>query len=258
MQLTQDAEPLAYDIAFALVDERPGLRDLESRASVVCRKLRALAVVVLLTRADVARFHANLLAAAEMRRDYLAAAARAPSLAEAGREFAAGRSAGLFDALAAGALVLGREIVSLSPAQWRQDCEYEDDFCWARLVGIVVQDAASTSDEAARLLARFEASLQGQGSARLAVARALLQRDATAFGPAFEALLAEHAQEIDDRVEAGEMDDPVVLAERRVFVEGLAVLALAGACSLPTDHEYLYCPSMGRVSLGRLQSHAAS
>ena len=33
-------------------------------------------------------------------------------LAEAGREFAAGRSAGLFDALAAGALVLGREIVS--------------------------------------------------------------------------------------------------------------------------------------------------
>lgn len=245
--LVDEGEPLAYDIAFSLANDGPDLRELESRARHVAPKLRALAVIVLVTRGDRTRFRGNLLAAAELRRDYLRAARGAGSAAGAGREFAAGRSGGLFDALAAGSLSLAREIAELAPADWRADCEYEDDFCWARLVGLQLPGVQIDAGEPAALLTRFEASLQGQGSVRLELARALCARDVAAFGPAFEALLAEHARRIEERIEAGEMDDPIVLADRRVFVEGLGLLALADALGLPTDHEYLYCPSIARV-----------
>lgn len=245
--LADEGEPLAYDIAFSLAGDEPDLRELESRARHVAPKLRALAVIVLVTRGDRVRFRGNLLAAAELRRDYLHAARRAGSATEAGREFAAGRSGALFDALAAGSMPLALEIAELAPAEWRADCEYEDDFCWARLVGLQLPGARVDATEPAALLARFEASLQGQGSARLELAQALVARDAAAFGPAFEALLAEHARHIDERIEAGEMDDPIVLADRRVLVEGLGLLALADALGLPTEREYLYCPSIARV-----------
>jgi hypothetical protein len=246
MTLTEEGEPLAYDIAYALLDPAPPLVELEGRARDVAPKLRALGSIVLLTRGDVSRFRVNLAAAAELRRDYLRAAARVP-LNEAGREFAAGRSAGLFDALAAGNAGSAREIAALAPASWRADCEYEDDHCWARLVGLAVAGGEAVA-QAAPLLERFEAALRGADSARLAVARAFVHDDAAAFATAFEALLDERGREIDDAIEAGEMDDPVVLAGRRVFVEGLALLALAQARGWPTEREYLYCPSIARVA----------
>lgn len=250
MTLAEEGEPLAYDIAFSLAGEDPDLGELEARSREVAPKLRALALIVLLTRADVARFRGNLRAAAELRRDYLLGARQAASPQEAGREFAAGRAGGLFDALAAGAPELAREIAALAPSQWRPDCEYEDDFCWARLVALALDRDHPTSAEAAMLLERFEASLQGETSARLDLARALVRGDAAAFGQAFEALLEEHTREIDERTEAGEMDDPLVLAARRVHVEGLALLALADARGWPTEREYLYCPSMARNGPG--------
>ncbi|MDE2614028.1 MAG: immunity 49 family protein [Burkholderiales bacterium] len=250
MTLAEEGEPLAYDIAFSFAEEEPDLRALEARSREVAPKLRALALIVLLTRADVARFRGNLRAAAELRRDYLRAARQAASLQEAGREFAAGRAAGLFDALAAGAFELAREIVVLEPAEWRPDCEYEDDFCWARLVALALDADRPAGTQAPRLLERFESSLQGEASARLDLARALAQGDAAAFGQAFEALLEERGREIEERIEAGEMDDPLVLAARRVHVEGLALLALADARGWPTEREYLYCPSMARNGPG--------
>lgn len=249
MQLAEFGEPIAYEIAYDLIDESPSLHELQHRSVVVARKLRALGIIVLLTRADVARFRGNLAAAAEIRRDYLLAARRATSAAERGRDFAAGRVTGLCDALAAGQLDLAREIARLSPTQWRPDCEYEDDHCWGRVLQGLADGPAAPFSQAPALLARLESSLQGQTSARLASAVALVRRDPVGFAIAFEQLLQERALEIDERVEAGEMDDAVVVSERRVFIEGLALLALADWWGFPTDREYLYCPSMARALL---------
>ena len=204
-------------------------------------KLRALAVIVLLTRGDVSRFHGNLHAAAELWRDHLRGAAAAGN----------GHAQGLFDALAAGSLALAREIAALASPVWRQGFEYEDDFCWARIVGLLLQGApgnggAGADAEVDALLERFELALQGQPSARLDLARLLARRDGQAFGPAFEELLREQARDIHARVEAGEMDDAASLPARRVFVEGLALLALARLWGLPTEREYRFCPALAR------------
>lgn len=249
MSLAEEGEPLAYDIAFSLAEDRPDLRQREVRARMVANKLRALAVIVLLTRGDRPRFFGNLKAAAELRHDYLLAARSASSWDQAGREYAAGRAGGLFDSLAAGEPALALKIAALAPPRWRADCEYEDDFCWARLVGLLLPGTEPGAGEVAALLERFEASLQGQGSARLDLARALAERDAAGFGPAFEALLMEHGQQIDERIDAGEMDDAIVLADRSVFVEGLGLLALGEALGLPTEQEYLYCPGIARLAV---------
>lgn len=109
----------------------------------------------------------------------------------------------------------------------------------------------SASRESAGLLARLESSVQGRVSARLAVASAFHRREPADFAPAFEQLLQERTLEIHERVEACEMEDPVVISERRVFVEGLAILALADLWNFPTERDYLYCPSMARAPLVR-------
>ena len=39
------------------------------------------------------------------------------------------------------------------------------------------------------------------------------------------------------------------MAERQVYVEGLAMLRIADRLGLKTQGEYLYCPSLARVSM---------
>jgi Immunity protein 49 len=249
MGLKDEGEPLAYEIAFDLADELPSLGELEVRAGRTAAKLRALAVIVLLTRGDTARFHGNLRAAAEIWRDYLVAAAQAPTLVEAGRLFAAGRCEGLFDALAAGDLALAREIAAALPRDWRRHVEYEDDFCWLRSLAVILLGRPLSGNDGPALLERFESSLQGQPSSRLGIAQALMHRDGAGFGYAFLALLAEHQATLAERIEAGELEDTLALTERCLFIEGLAVLALAGACGLASEREYLCCPAIARVVL---------
>ena len=210
MPLTEELEALAYDVAFSLVDETPDLAESLAQSRDAARKLRALAVVVLLTRADVQRFQANLRHAAGLRLAYLKAAAQAGDLQAAGREYAAGRSAGLFDALAGGDIALAREIARLSPHDWRSDCEYEDDFLYAQFLHAHLLGAQWPGPTMPSILERFEHSLEGAGSARLIVCRALLAGDAAMFAGAFDELLQEQRRELASRRELGALDDPVV------------------------------------------------
>ena len=45
------------------------------------------------------------------------------------------------------------------------------------------------------------------------------------------------------------MEDPEIVAQRQVFVEGLAILRLAERRGLTTQAEYQYCPSLARVPM---------
>ncbi len=138
-------------------------------------------------------------------------------------------------------------MAELAPGGWRPDCEYEDDFCYAQFLHHLLAVEPWRGPPANAILERFEAALEGTGSARLAVCRALRDRDAAGFETAFEALLLEHVLGIEERIELGEMDDPVVVAERLVFVEGLGLLGLAEQQGLSVEQEFLYCPSIARA-----------
>ena len=66
---------------------------------------------------------------------------------------------------------------------------------------------------------------------------------------AFADLLHARDLEIEAAKEAGQLEEPHVVALRRVFVEGLAILRLAERRGLRTEREYRYCPSLARTPM---------
>jgi hypothetical protein len=249
MKLGEMGEPLAYEIALELLEPPADVEGWQAQCRDLTPKLRALATVVLLARADVERFRSNLRTSAEIRRDYLRAAGPGATARTAGREIAAGRYEPLLDALAAGALDVAREIAHLSPRRWMPDCEYEEDFWYAACLHALIEPAVATELPVAASLAQFERCLSGEESPRHAACSALQSRDAAAFTSAMEAFLAEHGRQVRERIEEGELDEVDVVTQRRLSVEGLGLLALAGQCGLPVEREYLYCPSLARSAL---------
>jgi hypothetical protein len=246
MKLSEYADPLAWDTAFWLMGFRdPGMPLEESgrRSTELCRKLRALAIIALVGAADVDAFHHNLIRSGGVRERYLTMWRRAGR--EDDHDDAASRLDGWLDALAAGDLELASRIARLSPARWHESREYEDDFELARALFSLLPDPP-TGESTPAALARLDAALEGRSDPRRDVAAALADRDQTAFDAAFEALLVDRERAITDAIARGQMDDPIVVAHRMVYVEGLAMLRLAEVAGLATQREYRLCPSLAR------------
>ena len=99
------------------------------------------------------------------------------------------------------------------------------------------------------LFDRFERVLDGQPDARLDVTRALARRDQGAFDDAFDALLAQRTREIEADKARNRIEEPTMIAERQVYVDGLALLQIATRLQFATQAEYTYCPSVARVPM---------
>src|SRR6185369_13174935 len=112
-------------------------------------------------------------------------------------------------------------------------------------LALLVEDPP-VETEARALLPRFERALDGADSARLVVCRSILDRDQLGFDESFEALLAEREAQIRDDKERGQTEEPPVIAQRRVFVEGVALLRIAERFGLTTQAEYRFCPLLAR------------
>jgi len=244
MKLSEYGESLAYDIAFWMqgLDSSPpqelGVLSLE-----LSDKLRSMAIVTLLVKADTDFFLHNLIRSARAREIYLQRVKGAGLLEDHHRVL--GRYEPLLDAIAAADWDRMARIRALSPADYRPGHEYEDDHWYAR----ILHDLASSAPDEAQLpamLEAFEKALGGLTPARLEVGRALAARDQAAFDAAIEALLDQHAAQIESDKERGKLEDPVVIAQRQVSVEALAILRLAERRGLTTQTEYRYCPSLAR------------
>lgn len=251
MALSDDAMALSHDAAFWLSGVRdPGypLKDLGNLALEVGGKLRAMAIITLLADANTNGFCHNLIRSAMARLRFLERCHQEGGTA--GRQFVAGRFVPLVDALAAGDFAVALRLDAAGPADFRDGFEYEDDFCFAKALGSL----ASGRADAARLtplIDRFEAYLEGVRSARLTLLRAFATADAAAFDEGFEERLVERELEIEVRKQEGEVEEPQVLAERRVFVEGVAFLRLATLHGLATRPDYRLCPSLARLPMTR-------
>jgi len=250
MKLAEDAEALAYDTAFWLLSfQEEGSCEVHElgRASVeLCGKLRALAIMGLLTTGDPQKFLHNLVRSGRVRETYL------HRLKQAGRtedhHLASGRVDPLLDAIASGDHELAHRIAWASPRNFEPKREYEDDFCFAQVLHRLVHGVQAASVYQP-FLERFEAALQGQDSPRLEVLRALITRDQAGFDRAFEQLVQARQDGIDADKARCQHETPQVVAERLVFIEGLALLRLAGDVGLKTQREYLFCPANARVAL---------
>ena len=96
---------------------------------------------------------------------------------------------------------------------------------------------------------RLEAALSGTDSPRCAVVQALVARNAATFETAFDALIAVRQAEIRADIARSQLETPQIVAERQVFIEGLALLRLADAAGMATRVAHLYCPSNARVTM---------
>jgi hypothetical protein len=137
--------------------------------------------------------------------------------------------------------------VTASRTSWLQGAEYEDDYCYAQLIHrLVSQENGEIVANA--LIEQFERVLDGQPSARLDVCRSMLNRDQAAFDEAFDNLIHEQEAKIAADKARFQLEEPEVMSQRLIFVEGLAVLRLATLRSLKTEPDYLFCPSIARLT----------
>ncbi|HVS75712.1 MAG TPA: Imm49 family immunity protein [Steroidobacteraceae bacterium] len=249
MKLADYLQAIAYDIAFWMTAfQNPDfpLGQLGEVCIEVTGKLRAAAIIALLTKADSDAFLHNLMRSARCRLQYLQRLSDAQRAGE--HHQASGRVDPFLDALAAQDFATARQIAALSPREWQRGHEYEDDYCYAQILhGLIAPPGSGPG--LGPFFARFESVLDGVPDARLDVTRALAARDQSAFEAAFEALIARRTAQIEADLARKRIEDPPVVAERQVYVEGIAMLRIAERLGLSTQLEYLYCPSIARVPM---------
>jgi hypothetical protein len=240
-------EEFAYETAFWMAGvyspEVPA-NQLGEMAAEVSVKLRAIAAFHLLRPGKTNSFYHNLIRSGMVRRQYLRRVLDAGLLEDHFR--GSGHYLPFCDAIVAGDFPLVENIVDLSPAEFLAGHEYEDDYCYAQVLHGL---ATGRNQRGPELLARFERYLEGETSARYSVAKALLERDQSAFDAAFPELLATREREIAADIKRGQIESAHIVAFRRLFIEGLAVLRLAERAGLTTEDEYLFCPSLARVPM---------
>jgi hypothetical protein len=206
--------------------------------------LRALAILSLLLQSDRRRFRNNLSTSGRVRQTYLRRIAEQKLTQD--HHFAAGRYNSLLDAIAAGDATLAQRIVSLSPSHFQPVKEYEDDYCFAQIIGQFIQN---TPDEKRIInnLSKFEQYADSDNDKRINLCKTLLEKKQFDFNETFSEFLSHREKQILDDKDRGQLEDICVLCQRIIYIDGLAILRIAQMRGLETEKEYLFCPSAVRV-----------
>ncbi|HEY1755872.1 MAG TPA: Imm49 family immunity protein [Bryobacteraceae bacterium] len=247
MNLESRIGPECYGTAFwmaGIYNPEFPFNQMGELASDVCRNLRTLAISILSVHGKVDGFYHNLIRSGRVRERYLTRCVGEGHLEDHHRS--SGWYSAFIDTLAAGEFDLARKIADLSPGDFRPGHEYEDDYCYVQLIhGLIGAEKRPAQD----LLGEFEAYVEDEANARLDVVRSLLEKSQANFDESFAGLLQDHQRQIDAEIEAGRFEDVHVNADRRIFIEGLAILRLAEKVGLQTQEEYLFCPSVARLPM---------
>lgn len=212
---------------------------------------QARGIYLLLLELDAPAFHKNLQRSVHARRYFLRKSREQGSTDDV--YLALSRSEALFDAIACGMWPLAVELEQLSPAQRLPEGEYEEDYCYHRLlhtyVGGVIGNNASS--EAYPWLERLEEAVDSVedyplDETRLEVCRAFLGDDEGGFWDGFASLGAELVDLADVPLEMrGLFESPWIEARRHLSVELLAWMGLARRRGFePPCREYPLCPSV--------------
>lgn len=208
---------------------------------------QGLALCHLLENADIASFRENLVRSGHARRYFLRRSRVEGN--DADRRLALSRTEAFLDAVAAADLPLAREIATLSVERWNPAWEYEDDFCYYRILHTLVLDPDAAREPAlGALLTRFEAALEGGAAWRLALCEALVERDAARFDESLRGFIEAEQEANDVRREALESYEFLFWPRSFVSVEGLALLQLATLRGIETTDAYPLCSAIARLA----------
>jgi hypothetical protein len=128
-----------------------------------------------------------------------------------------------FDAVVAGAEPAVMAIFSASRATWHQGREYEDDFCYARVLHHL---AIGKDAEVGPLLVRWRA-VSGGDEPRFAVCAGLLAKAPDEVHSAIEAVVEGILEAVRERQSAESGDPDTRVTTDRLSLEGLALLRIA-------------------------------
>ena len=250
MKLAEHFEAHAAEAAFwllgLLADEAP-LLERGALSEQVSGSMRVHGILSLLVHGDSDAFYHCLIRSALARKVYLDASVRTSEL---NFHNAVSRSGAVFDALAAKAYQLVKDLSVASPKEWMPAGEYEDDFYFSHFFHIFPLNPEATST-IEPILAGFEEALGGDEAPELDVCRALYTRQQSAFDEAFQSLLEKRTIEIEDDMARGQLIDVDVYCQRNIYVEGLAILNVAERLGFELQDEYLYCPSLARMPMSK-------
>lgn len=249
MILKEYNSALAYDAAFwmaGLYNSDYPIEQLGELSLDVSEKLRVLAIIGLLTKGDHDLMCHNLIRSGIAREIYLKRLQLVNI--EVDHHMCSGRYEPLLDSIAAGNFELAQKIAGLSPKQWLEGHEYEDDYCYAQIIHGLIQMTIN-QDDVFSFLTQFEDYLKGETNTRFDICTALANFDSVGFQEAFDSLLEERELRIIKDKENGQMEEPQVIANRQIFIEGLALLKIAKKSGLIIQQEYKYCPSIAQVSM---------
>ncbi len=210
------------------------------------RNFRTLAILALLANADSNLYCHHLIRSGMIRLAYLRKVA-AQGAMDTAYYATWGRNEAVLAFVAAGSFPLVRDLVALSPREFRRGMEYEDDHCYYRLIANLAVDGAA--DEREALFERYAAYLGDDPTTRLDLVRSLASNDPEAFLESFEALLHERAAALAAREAKGELETVHSVVEKAVWIEAVALLRLADARGFPTDREYRFVPSIARAPM---------
>ncbi len=214
----------------------------------------ALGLAHLLAQGDQARLRECLVRAAWARLHQLR---RGSAQSPLPRQCATSFNAGLIDAIAAGHWPLAEAIAAACPADWHKRGEYEDDFCYDRLLGLFAADAWDRA-AAQALLRRYAQALQGQRPARLRLCLAYFSGSAEDFADAFADFLREQGEalsEAEERLGEEDAEFAAFWCRRFVDIEALAWLQLAERAGMAPLGPYPRLPP-GAVLLGPCPNYA--
>lgn len=246
MTFSDDGNSLAWKVGILLrayMDGNYPLDEIGKCSLELSNDLRSLSIMALLAFGDQNRFFRSLTISGEVREKYL----RTLMNANIGNDYhqVSSRNGSLFDSISAGAIGLSLRIISLTPTRFFPGQEYEDDYCYSQIVHHLLSGSKNRHD-LDQLLKRFETCIDGQSNVRFNICKALVDNSQKAFDRSFSDFLCAHEDKVSDDKSRGQLEDPVVVAQRLVSIESLAILQIALFRGLKTEIEYPFCPSIAR------------
>ncbi|MFP2930245.1 hypothetical protein ACLESO_34630 [Pyxidicoccus sp. 3LG] len=202
----------------------------------VCAHSRQLGCGLLLIDLDADGFQHSLFQSARLYEWLLNQRASTPGLDA--YYLCKSRAQPLLDALALNQLELARSIGAKLDSPWAPKMEPEEDF---RYFDLLSGPLLSRQADEARLGA-FERSLE-EPSARFDVLAAITRQDADAFWNALSTL----TRQWEDAIEADRREDSLdayfAETEASIFVEGIALVRLAGLWGIPAKERLPFMPA---------------
>jgi len=245
------AEEIAYEAAFwleGLTTPSYPISELGDLSLSLSTKFRTLAIAAILAKSDTDLFYHNLIRSGICRQIYLHRVTKDDLQSD--HHYCSGRLEPLLDAICGGDLTHARSITSLTPSEWYPEREYLEDFWYSRWIHYALSDHDSTR-ELEVLKSNLETPIDELTEIRIGVTESIAERDQQQFDGEFNQLLDHREQQIEKDIARGQFEDAEVVAQRLIYVEGLAILRIADHLGLETDLEYPFCPSLARLPMQR-------